>query len=119
MNQPKDYIKIPKNQITRPVASIYEVSHVLSNLATAVFNSPDLSNYVISNGVINDFVNPGELATHLIVEGKYDAWLKRDNEKIKYSDLYVNPIHYELLVNYFNKQHKITHDYVLSKYVNK
>jgi hypothetical protein len=118
MNQPTDYIKLNDNQITRPVASIYEVSHVLTKLATTIFNSPDLSRYITSNGVINDFINPAELATHLIIEGKYDAWLKRDNEKIKYSDLYVNPIHYELLVNYFNKQHKTVHDYVLSKYMN-
>lgn len=110
-----DYIKISDDQITRPTASIFEVSHVLTNLATAINDAPNLSNYVESNGVINDFINPAELATRLIKDGKYDAWIKRDNEKVKYSSLYVNPIHYDLLINYFNKQHSTTKEYILSK----
>ena len=110
-----DYINIPDDQITRPIASIFEVSHVLTNLATAINDSSNLSNYVNSNGVINDFINPAELATRLIKDNKYDAWVKRDNETVKYSSLYVNPNHYELLMNYFNKQHNTTNEYILSK----
>ena len=110
-----DYLDIPDDRITRPIASIFEISHVLTNLAGAINDSPNLSNYVESNGIINDIINPAELATKLIKEGKYDAWIKRDNEKVKYSDLYINPIHYDLLLNYFNRQHKITDEYILSK----
>ena len=112
-----DYIKISDTQITRPIASIFEVSHVLTNLATVINDVPNLTNYVESNGVINDFINPAELATRLIKDGKYDAWLKRDNETIKYSSLYVNPNHYDLLINYFNKQHSTTKEYILSKLI--
>jgi len=114
-NNYDDYLDIPDDMITRPVASIFEISHVLTNLASAINDTPNLSNYIESNGVINDIINPAELATKLIKEGKYDAWLKRDKEKVKYSSLYINPIHYDLLINYFNRQHKITDEYILSK----
>ena len=40
-----------------------------------------------------------------------------DNETIKYSSLYVNPNHYDLLLNYFNKQHSTTKEYILSKLI--
>jgi len=112
-----DYIHISDSQVTRPIASIFEVSHVLTNLANAINDSPNLSNYVESNGVINDFINPAELATRLIKDKKYDAWVKRDNEVVKYSSLYVNPNHYDLLMNYFNKQHKTTKEYILNSLI--
>ena len=120
MNIPDDYLKIDDNQITRPIASIYEVSHVLSDLAITINDSPNLKDYIENNnGVINDIINPAEIATLLIKNNKYDAWLKRDNENIKYSSLYVNAIHYNLLINYFNRQHKTTYEYVVSKLVEK
>lgn len=110
-----DYLHIPDTAITRPVASIFEVSHVLTDMAKIVNDSPSLANFVESNGVIDDIINPSEVATLLIKQHKYDAWIKRDTEKVKYSSLYVNPQHYNLLINYFNKQHKITDEYVVSQ----
>ena len=72
MDIPDDYLKIDDNQITRPIASIYEVSHVLSDLAIAINDSPNLKNYIENNnGVINDIINPAEVATSLIKKGKY------------------------------------------------
>ena len=114
-----DYLKFDNKQITRPIASVYEISHVLSELSVNINESPNLKNYVDTNGEINDIINPAEIATNLIKENKYDAWLKRDNENIKYSSLYINPIYYDLLLNYFNKQHKITNEYVISKLTQK
>lgn len=113
----RDYLKIPDNRITRVNASIFELSSVLTKTSKMINDSQDLSKFIESNGVINDIVNPSEVATRLFKDGKYDAYMKRDNEVVKFSDLYVNPMHYNLLLNYFNKQHKTVQSYIINKYI--
>ena len=110
-----DYINIPDTQVTRPICSIFELSNVVTKLAKNIYDSKNLSKYIKSNGMINNFINPAQVSMQLFKDGIYDARLKRDNELINFSDLYVNPKYYELLSDYFNNQQSNVDKFILNK----
>ena len=112
-----DYLNIPDTQITRPVCGVYELSNVITKLAKNIYDTKNLSKYIKSNGVINNFINPAAVATELFKNGIYDARLKRDKELINFSDLYVNPKYYELLNDYFNNQQNNINKFILDNLV--
>lgn len=112
-----DYIKFDDKQITRPKMSIYEYSNTLTSLADKIFYSDDLATYT-NDETINNLINPSELAFRLFENHIYDAYLLRDNEKVLFSDLYINPNYKNLLDRYFKKQSKVVDDLIVSKIIN-
>jgi hypothetical protein len=109
-----DYLKFDENKsISRPIMSIYELSATITSLAKAIYEDKTLQKYIKCNDQINDLVNPSNIACELLFTKKYDAYLNRYSDIVKFSELYLNPIYIEELRSYFNKQSKITKEYIL------
>ena len=109
-----DYLKFDeKKSISRPIMSIYELSATITSLAKAIYEDKTLQKYIKCNDQINDLINPSNIACELLFTKKYDAYLNRYSDVVKFSDLYLNPIYIEELRLYFNKQYKITKEYIL------
>lgn len=109
----KDYLSV--NSVSRPILSIYELSSSITSLAQMIYEDDELNNYISTEDQINDLLNPAEIATELLFNGVYDAYINRDSSLIKFSDLYLNEKYKELLTNYFSKQHKIIHNLILKQ----
>lgn len=108
----KDYIKIG-DHISRPILSIYELSGTITSLAKSIYEDKTLQNYLKCDDHINDLVNPAKIASELLFEGKYDAYLNRYSDVVKFSDMYLNEIYVNQLRSYFDKQTKITDELIL------
>lgn len=112
MNHPNDYIKLNDNNTSRPIVGVYELSSILTTTSELLANTPNLSEFLNNNSkIINDFINPSELALELYKQGIFDAYIKRDNDTIKYSESYINPTYIELLSNYHKIQRDIRRNY--------
>lgn len=113
MNRPDDYIKQNDNNTSRPIIGVYELSSILTTTSDVLFNTPNLDKFLKDSGKsINDFINPSELALELFKRGIFDAYIKRDNDTIKYSESYVNSNYIELLSNYHKRQQVIRRNYI-------
>lgn len=113
MNHPNDYIKLNDNNTSRPIIGVYELSSILTNTSELLANTPNLNEFLKDDDkMINDFINPSELALELFKQGIFDAYIKRDNDTIKYSESYTNPNYLELLSNYHKRQRVIRRNYV-------
>lgn len=109
----RDFLKVDDKMISRPILSIYELSATITSLAKLIYEDKSLQKYIQCNDQINDLVNPSNIACELLFTNKYDAFLNRYSDVVKFSDLYLNPIYVEELRSYFNKQSKITKEYIL------
>ena len=107
----KDYLKTGDKK-TRPILSIYELSNVITSLAKSIYEDKSVESYLDEDN-INDFLNPAHIAFELLSQGKYDAYINRYSEIVKFSELYVDPIYTDLIENYFHKQKNITSEIIL------
>lgn len=108
----KDYIKV-KNNISRPILSIYELSGTITSLAKTIYEDKSLQNYIKCDDHINDLINPAKVACELLFNHKFDAYLNRYSDVVKFSDMYLNNIYVDELRSYFDKQTKITNELIL------
>ena len=109
----KDFLKVDNNTVSRPIMSIYELSATITSLAKVIYEDKTLQKYIQCNDQISDLINPSNIACELLFTNKYDAYLNRYSDVVKFSDLYLNPVYIEELRSYFNKQSKITKEYIL------
>lgn len=109
----RDFLKVNDETISRPIMSIYELSATITSLAKAIYEDKSLQKYIHCNDQINDLINPSNIACELLFTNKYDAYLNRYSDVVKFSNLYLNPVYIEELRSYFNKQSKITKEYIL------
>jgi hypothetical protein len=116
MSKKLDYLPINKERKTRPQLTIYELSGIITSLAQNIFDAKSLKEFVKDDSEINGVVNPSDIAFHLLKNGEFDAIINRKSENIHFSQLYVNPMHYELLENYFLKQRKTVDRKINSKF---
>ena len=108
----RDYLKA-ENYVSRPILSIYELSNVITSLAKSIYEDKSVNNYIDVEGDINDLLNPAHIASELLFNGNYDAFINRYSDVLKYSDMYVDEIYVDLIRNYFNKQKNITKELIL------
>ena len=76
MNHPNDYIKLNDNNTSRPIVGVYELSSILTNTSELLANTPNLNEFLKDDDkMINDFINPSELALELFKQGIFDILL--------------------------------------------
>lgn len=109
----RDFLKVDDKMISRPILSIYELSAVITSLAKVIYEDKSLQKYIQCNDQINDLINPSNIACELLFTNKYDAYLNRYSDVVKFSDMYLNPVYMEELRSYFKKQSQITKNYIL------
>lgn len=113
MTKTTKYLNIPDTTVSRPICSIYELSSVITALAKSIYEDKSLKNYIECDDHINDLVNPSKIACELLFTNKYDAYLNRYSDVVKFSELYLNPVYIEELRSYFNKQTRVTQELIL------
>lgn len=110
--QKKDYIKV--TSMTRPICGNYELSAVLTKFAREIHDQKTLEEYGI-NEDLNAFINPTQVALENLLTKNYDAYLKRDNDVHKFSEMYVQQTGIEIVQSHCDRQQKVTQDCIIKR----
>lgn len=110
--QKKDYIKV--NSMTRPICGNYELSAVLTKFAREIHDQKTLEEYGI-NEDLNAFINPTQVALENLLAKHYDAYIKRDNDVHKFSEMYIQQTGIEIVQSHCARQQKVTQDCIIKR----
>lgn len=110
--QKKDYIKV--KSMTRPICGNYELSAVLTKFAREIHDQKTLEEYGIKEE-LNAFINPTQIALENLLTKNYDAYIKRDNDVHKFSDMYVQETGLEIVKSHCDRQQKVTQDCIIKR----
>jgi hypothetical protein len=96
-------IEVLEPKLTRQYLTTYELSNLITTLASFLENSLSL------DGMVNEpsLINSASLAWDLLKNHKYDATIDRRIESVTFSALKIMPSHSKLLDNYFEENSKI------------
>ncbi len=111
-------MRVYKPKITRNTISLFEYVAVITKLAKYIHSLPSLpasiEDVLGNDTMINNIINPSELAWILLRKGVYNPIFDRGYEKVSFSELMVNPTWDNLIESYFRTQHAAVQEELLN-----